>query len=488
MRWWFVGLALGLPWLASALSVRGAWRGAPAGVWPLVLGYGYVLGLLAVTLLLRLQAALGFSPSAAGPMLVLMVLALVGGWLTWRRVGLTTDFDPPGNRWRDRPLWERLLFVLLLAWLGWRLMGLALEIWWRPIYPWDAWTTWTVRPKVWAELQRWVPFVDLQRWLADPGGSAYAIEAWNYPITVPLLTLWPTLAFGAWNETAANLPWFGAALALGLGFYGQTRLWGAPPLTALLFVWLLLSLPVLDTHVALAGYADLWMAVVFSLAAIAFLQWLRNGDRHQGVLALLLAVACPLIKLEGTVWLLMFLPPLIVVGLRGGWLWLLAVAVVMLSVGWWSMGGMAFHVPGLGEFLLRPNLIEIPYLGRFNLGYHNVWIPVLKNFFVLANWHLLWYLVLVAVVVGAPALRVDRWRRVAAVFIGSCLLMLFVLFFLTDAQHWAEQYTSINRVFLHVIPALLFWVMTVFVPPDEASERLPSIATQALASGEQPTV
>jgi len=67
--------------------------------------------------------------------------------------------------------------------------------------------------------------------------------------------------------------------------------------------------------------------------------------------------------------------------------------------------------------------------------------------------------------------------------------MLFVLFFLTDAQHWAEQYTSINRVFLQVIPALLFWVMTVFVPPDEAaSERLPSIATQALASGEQPTV
>ena len=43
--------------------------------------------------------------------------------------------------------------------------------------------------------------------------------------------------------------------------------------------------------------------------------------------------------------------------------------------------------------------------------------------------------------------------------------MLFVLFFLTDAQRWAEQYTSINRVFMHFVPALLFWMMAVWVKP-----------------------
>ena len=185
---------------------------------------------------------------------------------------------------------------------------------------------------------------------------------------MPLLALWPTLAFGAWNETAANLPWIGCVLALGLGFYGKARQWGESALTALIFTWLLLSLPLLNTHVALAGYADLWMAAVFSLAVIAFLQWARNGDRRQVVLAVLLALACPLIKLEGTVWLLLFLPMLLATRLRGRWLLALAGLVIVAGVGGWLTGGVAFNIPGLGEVRLTPELIQVPYLGQFTLG------------------------------------------------------------------------------------------------------------------------
>lgn len=481
MAWGLVGLALGLPWLMGALWVRGGWRGAAAGVWPLALGYGYVLGLLVLTLLLRAQAAMGFPLNLIGPMLMLALAALAGGWWVWRRTRYAGGGEPAASGWREQPVWQRVLFALLLAWLGWRLAGLAQEIWWRPLYPWDAWTTWTVRPRVWSELRTLAPFVDPQSWLADTTGSVYTIEAWTYPYAVPLLALWPTLAFGAWNETAANLPWFGAALALGFGFYGQARLWGASALTALVFAWLLLSLPVLDTHVALAGYADLWMAVVFSLAAIAFFQWLRDGDRRQGLLALLLALACPLVKLEGTVWLVMFVPALLMVRLRGRPLWTLAGLGVVLGLVWWSVGGVAFSLPGLGEFRLTPQLFQAPYLGQFRLGYRGTWEPVLKNFFALANWHLLWYLALAAAVTAVPGIRAERWRRVMAVFVASCLLLLFVLFFLTDAQRWAEQYTSINRVFLHFVPALLFWIVTVFVSPAPAVDRGRSTAGEHLS-------
>lgn len=471
MEWWRVGLALGLPWLAGALWLRGSWRKAADGVWPLALGYGYVLSLLAVTLLLRLQAAFGLPLDFTGPMMVLMLLAVSGGWLAWRQARRNAGSGPVGPDGRGRPVWQHVLFVLLLLWLGLRLTNLLLEIWWRPLYPWDAWTTWTVRPRVWQELQQLVPFADAQQWLADSSHSVYTIDAWTYPYTVPLLTLWPTLAFGAWNETAANLPWLGCALALGLGFYGQTRLWGVSPLTSLLFVWLLLSLPILDTHVALAGYADLWMAAVFSLAALAFFQWVRTGDCCQGLLALLLVLACPLVKLEGTVWLLMFIPALLTVWLRGWRLKIVVGTAVILIVAWWWVGGVVFTVSGLGEFRLTPELIQVPYLGRFALGYRGSWNPVLKNFFVLASWHLFWYLALVAIVAAVPGMWRERWRRIMAVFIGSCLLMLFVLFFMTDAQRWAEQYTSINRVFLQFVPALLFWVLTVFVTPQQPDAK-----------------
>lgn len=361
--------------------------------------------------------------------------------------------------------WPRILFILLLYWLGWRLLSLAQEIWWRPLYPWDAWTTWMMRPRVWSEWHQLMPFVDPQRWLAEPSGSVYTIDAWTYPYTVPLLALWPTLAYGAWNETAANLPWLGAALALGLGFYGQARLWGVSPLTALIFTWLLWSLPLLDTHVALAGYADLWLATVFGLAVIAFFQWARDGDCRQGWLALLLALACPSIKLEGTVWLLLFLPALLAARLRGGWLLVLAGLALALALGWWLAGGVAFGIPGLGEFRLTPALIQVPYLGRFALGYRGSWDPVVMNFLVLANWHLFGYLMLLAAgvsVVSVFKYGAARWQQAELVFVVTSLLALFVLFFLTDAQLWAEQYTSINRVFLEFVPAFLFWMLTVF--------------------------
>ncbi len=466
MEEWRIGLALGLPWLAGALWLRALWRDAPAGIWPLVLGYGGVLGLLAATVLLRVQAAVGLPLSFAGPILMMALLALSGGGLAWRRIAPSNPFFVHGGGGlKTRVRWSQVLFVLLLFWLGWRLASLAQEIWWRPLYPWDAWTTWMVRPRAWSEWHRLVPFVDPQRWLADTDELVYTIDAWTYPYTVPLLALWPTLASGAWNETAANLPWLGAALALGLGFYGQARLWGVSPLTALIFTWLLLSLPLLDSHVALAGYADLWLATVFGLAAIAFFHWARDGDRRQGALALLLALACPSIKLEGTVWLLLFLPALLAARLRGRWLLALTGLGLALGLGWWLAGGLGFTIPGLGVFRLTPALIQVPYLGRFALGYRGGWDPVVMNFLLLANWHLLGYLMLLAAGVATVSVfrrGAARWQRAELVFVVTSLLALFLLFFLTDAQRWAEQYTSINRVFLEFVPAFLFWVLTVF--------------------------
>ncbi|MBZ4193410.1 MAG: hypothetical protein LAE24_03790 [Candidatus Contendobacter sp.] len=477
MGWWGVGLAIGLPWLTGTLWISGGRRGdgVPGGG-AVAMGYGYVLGLLVVTLLLRAQAALGWRLDATAPLVIMALVALAGGWRIWRQVTVHTPHPGPLlPRGRGASRWQWLLFALLLGWLGWRFVILAQEIWLRPLYPWDAWTTWAVRPRVWSEWRELIPFVAPQLWLADPTGSAYTIEAWAYPWTVPLLALWPTLALGAWNETAANLPWLGAALALGFGFYGQARWWGASPLIALIFTWLLLSLPLLDTHIALAGYADFWLATVFGLAVIAFWQWARTGDRRQGVLAVLLALACPLLKLEGAVWLMLFIPALLTVGLRGWPLRIFAAAVAILGVGWWAVGGVAFTLPGWGAFSLTPTLIQVPSLGTFNLGYRGSWDPVLNNFFVLSNWHLFWYLALIGVGLVVVRWPVERWQHAQLVLMVASLAALFVLFFMTDAQRWAEYYTSINRVFFEFIPAFLFWVLTVLVPPrstGRAGQRL----------------
>jgi hypothetical protein len=135
MEWWRVGCVLALPWLAGTLWVRALWRGAaPAGIGPLALGYGGLLGLLAATLLLRAQAALGLPLDFIGPTVVLALLALAGGWRTWRWISPPLSaicLQSCKGGWEVR--WRQILFVLLLVWLGWRLAVLAQEIWWRPL-------------------------------------------------------------------------------------------------------------------------------------------------------------------------------------------------------------------------------------------------------------------------------------------------------------------------------------------------------------------
>ena len=463
MGWWGVGLALGLPWLAGALWLRLFWREPVAGVWPLALGYGYLLSLLGATLLLRSFGMAGLPFAFFATLLLFALLAAMAVQRLRQRARISAG-DNLGT-FRRLPIWQQILFALLLLWLGARLLGLALEVWWQPLFPWDAWTTWAVRARVWSELQQLVPFVSAQDWLADPGTSAYTITASGYPETVSLLALWPALGYGGWNETAANLPWLGCGLALGLGFYGQARLWGASPLTSLVFLWLLLSLPLLNTHVALAGYADLWLATALGLALIALLHWARDGDWRQGLLALVLALTCPLIKQEGLVWLLLLLAALLAARLSGrSLLWLVsAAAVIALAI--WLRGGLTVEIPLLGILHLTPTLIDVPGLGRFELAYHDNWAAVWRNLFVYGSWHLFAYLLLPAIVwglIGAFRSGAEPWRWAGLAFVLGALLALFVLFFLTDAHLWAAQSTSINRLLLHFAPAFVFWMLTLW--------------------------
>ena len=467
--WGLTGLALLLPWLTGVLWLRLWWPVTAPGGWPLVLGYGGLLGWLLAVGLLRLQAALGLAPDWLGPTGVLSGLAMVAAWWRWRcRARMTATSPNLDDAARispepTPPLWSTLLFYLLLLWLGLRGMHLLLEVWWRPLYPWDAWTTWAVRTRIWVELGQWVPFVAAPSWLAEPGGTAYTLAAWNYPSTVSLLSVWPTLAQGGWNETAANLPWLGCGLALALGFYGQARLWGASALTALSFTWLLLSLPLLNSHIALAGYADLWLATALGLAVMAFFQWARTGDRRQGSLALIFALAGALLKLEGVVWLLLFLPALAAARLRGVWLLALAALLVVAGLLWWGSGGVTGTIADFGEVQLTPERLQIPYLGQFGLGYRGTWDPVVKNWLVLDNWHLLGLLLpLSAGVAVWTGFGAQPWQRAQLVWVAASLFALFVLFFWTDAQQWAAQYTSINRVFLDFVPSFLFWSLAVF--------------------------
>ena len=470
--WFAVGLSLLLPWLTGTVLMRRLWSVGTPGAWPLALGYGYWLALPAGALALYPLSMLGLRVAF---WLLMFGFALTLGWAVrgWRPSGWGAfqSFRPAWNS-DTRALGSGLLFALLLGWIGLRFTVLALEVWWQPLYPWDAWTTWAVRARVWSELGQLVPFVAPEVWASDSAGAVYTIEAWHYPPLVSLLALWPTLAAGGWNETAANLPWLGAAIALALGFYGQARLWGASPLTSLVALWLLISLPLLDSHVALAGYADLWLAGALGLSLMAFLHWMRAGDRRQAVLCLVLAATWPLLKLEGAVWLLLLVPAWIFAEARWRRIGLSLIAAAVLGFGCAWLIGLRFEAPLIGLVEVGSGTVQLPVIGGFELGYLDSWGVFAQALLGLENWHLLGYLLAVGLVVAIW--RVVRGERVSWLLSGltlalCSLVLLWGLFFLTDAHRWAEQGTSLGRLLLHFMPFYVFFLLTLWVRDQNVS-------------------
>lgn len=452
----FLGLLAGLclPWLVGVVWLRARWL-KPADIgWPTLLGYGYLLGALATTLVMRLLDLLGLRLGFVSIGLALLLLTAVGVWasrdaaLRWRDIGAD---------WRELAGWQKAAYGLLLAFMLIRLGGLGLEIVWRPLFPWDAWSQWATKARVWYELGHLVPFVPGKVWLDGTVSGAFTDSAADYPPAIPLLQVWMSYSLGRWNDTLMNLPWLQCAVALGLAFYGQARRWQVPPLLALMFTYFLLSLPILDAHVALAGYSDLFMGAFYGVAAMAFFQWTRTRDRWQGAVALLFGLGSIFIKQPGIIWMLTFVPALLVVlAPRNG---LIGVGVLAAA----AVLGL-FILGEVGDFHL------FGYSLRFR--YASVWESLRQNLLILDNWHLLWYLVLTAFVLSAPRLLAPTLRGMTVLVIGA-FSFLTVVFFFTSATAWAENYTTLNRAFLHMAPMLLFYIMVLF----REAARLPASLT-----------
>lgn len=444
-----LALACGLllPWLLGCLLLLALDWPRPGGAQASVgvaaamrIGYGFFVGALLVTLWMRLLglAGVAFGRISIGAPLIVASAALVA-WRARRggldrasaRRALDALLQPP------LPRWQRWAWRLLLAWLGLRFASLAAEIAWRPLYPWDAWIQWATKARVWYELGRIVPFVRTDVWLAGSGG-AYFDASPNYPATVPLLQVWSCVALGRWDDSAMNWPWLLMLLALTFAVYGCLRDAGLSLLGALIGAYLVASLPLLDTHVALAGYADLMMAAVYTLSALSFYRWTRSRQRQDAGLALLFALACPLIKIPGIAWALTLVPGV--------------VAALMPRRGL-RVVGLGFGVAALAVLALAQFDAHL-FNYRLHLDYQPPWQSLLEAYFFFGNWHLLWYAVVALVLIGARRLVAPPLAPLAMVG-AAALGFLVVVFAFTNAAAWVENFTTVNRATLHAAPLLV---------------------------------
>jgi hypothetical protein len=411
-------------------------------------GLGFFVGQFVLTLWMRALALGGVSFDRISIGAGVVGIGSFGLCVAYRRHG-TFIFDTvraavQGFTTADLPRGPRILGYAILAWLTLRLALLLAEVVRRPLFPWDAWTQWATKARVWYEERTIVPFVDASHWLSAPGGVWFD-AAPHYPGTVPLTQVWSAVLLGRFDDALINLPWWITAVAFGFAVYGWLRQQDFGPLGALVATWLVLSLPIFDAHVALAGYADLAMSTYLTLAALTALRFTQSRTVSDLAIALALCAACAVIKNPGKVWVATLLPGL---------------AAALSPRHGLRIAGAAFAAAALAALVLTQTGVTV--LGyHLQLDFDMPWSGLTEAYFMFANWHLLFY--------GAIAVALLAWRRLLAPPLAPLTLIVaagatFLLFgfAFTNARVWVEDQSTVNRATLHIAPLIVLWMTLAF--------------------------
>jgi hypothetical protein len=464
----FLALALGLslPWVfgAALLAVayaRAAGTAFPPAAW--IVGCGWFVGIFSTTLLMRAVAAAGVELSFASVGAPLLIVTATFVWLARRSAANSAMMmlRSVGRALAGSDLqgWQRTVWRLLVAWLALRFALLLAEVWWRPLYPWDAWTQWGTKARVWFELRRLVPFVEISEWLGGTAPNGYLDAAPHYPGTVPLFQVWAALLIGRWDDALANLPWWVMGVAFAVAFYGGLRRLDFDPVVAIIGSAIVMSLPILNVHIALAGYADLPMAAYLTLGTLAALQAIRARSLTDAAVALVMLAACVLVKNPGKAWLIVLAPGILVAAMPRRGL---------------QLAGVAFAAAALAILVLARSGVNV--LGyQLSPQFGMPWNALFDAYFSFGNWNLLWYCALATAVLG--------WRQLLSrdvapftCVIAAGLMFLFVGFAFSNAGLWVEDQSTVNRATLHLAPLIVVWMLVTLRAWHVArSEREPAL-------------
>ena len=443
-----VGLLI--PWALGAtlvLALRGNRSLATPGELAWTLGAGYFVGAFALTLWMRALSAAGIGFGAVAIGAPLLTIAVVVGYFA--RIELRTLPADARDAWRAHGVSPgskaaRWAWWALLAWVVLRFVILALEVVWQPLFPWNAWTQWATKARVWYELGRIVPFGGREAWYAADG-AMYFDAAPDVPPTLPLLQVWASLALGRWDDALMNWPWWQIAVSLALAVYGALRTLGMSPLAALAVSFLVSSLPLANVHVALAGYADLPLAAFYACAVLAFLRWAATRDNGNAIAAIVLALACTRITAPGTLWAATLLPGAIVVlfpqhrrGIAAATTGALLCAILVLAQTSPTIFGQQLH-----------------------LGYDPAWEALGEGYFLEGSWHLLWYGAIAAALLAWRDLFSPSLAPMSTVACAGAMLLVTMLAF-PNARMLAGEATSTGRATLQFAPVLVVFAALAF--------------------------
>ena len=450
--------AIGDALLAACVRDGRAWR--EPGIFPWLAGAAWIVGAFLLTLVMRGVAMAGLPFSVASIGVPGLAIVTAAGLLAWRRNGEgwrdTIGIVRDGVAARDLAGAARAAWFVLLAWLALRAAMLLVEVVERPIYPWDAWSAWATKAKVYFAERTIVPFGDAAQWMAAAPGTWYD-AAPGQPATLPLVQAWIATAMGRFDDARVTLPWWLWFVALLLVTYGEARRRGVGRLPSLAAAWFAGSLPLMGAQVALAGYADLPTAAAFTLGALAGARAARTRAPVDALAATLALAAAASMKTSGWVWVVIALPGLAAAALGPAWTRRIAIAIPALAAAVVAVGARFTDLS----------------IGPVSLAFDPVFAALGTDGVLLANWHLL-ALGAVGTIVFARRRLLDPAVAPLTLVVAAGAAWIGLLGAFPWLRNWGADSLGLNRVVLALAPVVSVW-MVVALHAARTPQRQPAV-------------
>ena len=188
--------------------------------WPFRLALSYGIGIVLVSQLLMWTSAPSVSLSQLSWNIVVGLLLLGTPFIVMainhhRRDSISRA--PLINSVRKR-IWFgqpdfglKALLLALLVLHCWLILSNNLG---RTTFPWDAFTTWMYRAKLWVLQDNLSTLMSVTSWLSSGGASGFAIYADKYPPALSVYAAFISALTGGWQPAIVGLVWCSLFIAL----------------------------------------------------------------------------------------------------------------------------------------------------------------------------------------------------------------------------------------------------------------------------------
>ncbi|MFO1281192.1 MAG: hypothetical protein U1F51_01805 [Burkholderiales bacterium] len=444
-------IALALPAILgiailALVSGREAETAGP-GVSLCIAGAGIAVGVFAVTLVLRALAAasipFGFVSAATPVAIAAIVLATMAMRGRGRATRVALNDVARTLLARDHRGFRRVAWLGAVAWIALHAALLFAEVAVRPVYAWDAWSAWATKAKTWFAMGTLVPFTDAAGWASATTPTWFDARP-TAPATAPLMQVWVATVLGRWDDALANLTGWLCYVAIVLTVAGETRRRGASAAAALASAWLVASLPLLGTQVALAGYADLPLTMFATVGALAGFRAFATRAPTDVATAIVALVAAIATKESGWVWVVVFAPGFAAAALgprryRSIGIALAVVALVVVGVS--ARGANLAWTHGL-------------------FAYDPLGPQFLAESVLYANWHLLAPGLLAAGILGGRRIASPEVAPLGFALLAGALWIAALVAF-PVLRYFGADALGIQRAILVLVPLAVVWMVDV---------------------------